>query len=99
MEMTEPDRQFLNTRYVDNLSAKELVGFEDALHLCSTNALVNEINESKMSSAGKPVLTLPARNKGSEASNASDDDAEGLAEKLLFMKGAKVMLTRNIWTT
>ena len=30
---------------------------------------------------------------------ASDDEAEGLAEKLLLMEGAKVMLTRNIWTT
>ena len=99
MEATEPDRQFLNTRYVGNLSAEELAGFEDALHLCPTNALVDEINESKMSSSGKPVLTLPARNKGPEASNASDDDAEGLAEKLLLMEGAKVMLTRNIWTT
>jgi len=99
MEATEPDRQFLNTRYVGNLSAEDLAGFEDALHLCPTNALVDEINESKMSSSGKPVLTLPARNKGPEASKASDDDAEGLAEKLLLMEGAKVMLTRNIWTT
>ena len=99
MEVTEPDRQFLNTRYVGNLSAEELEGFEDALNLCPTNALVDEINESKMSSSGKPVLTLPAHNKGPEASNASDDDAEGLAEKLLLMEGAKVMLTRNIWTT
>jgi ATP-dependent DNA helicase PIF1 len=99
MEATEPDRQFLNTRYIDNLSAEELEGFEDALNLCPTNALMNEINESKMSSSGKPVLTLPAHNKGPEASKASDDDAEGLAEKLLLMEGAKVMLTRNIWTT
>jgi hypothetical protein len=99
MEATEPDRQFLNTRYVGNLSAEQLVGFEDALHLCPTNALVDEINESKMSGSGKPVLTVPARNKGPGASAASDDEAEGLAEKLLLMEGAKVMLTRNIWTT
>src|SRR5436189_1710526 len=99
MEVTELDCQFLNTRYVGNLSSEELVGFEDALHLCPTNALVDEINESKMSSSGKPVLTLPARNKGPEASNASNDDAEGLAEKLLLMEGAEVMLTRNTWTT
>src|SRR5438045_8809207 len=99
MEATELDRQFLNTRYVGNLSAEELVGFEDALHLCPTNALVDEINESKMSSASKPVLILLTRNKGPEARNASDDDTEGLAEKLLLMEGAKVMLTQNIWTT
>ena len=68
------------------------------MHLCPTNALVDEINESKMSSSGKPVLTLPARNKGPEARNASDDDTEGFAEKLLLMERAKVMLTRNIWT-
>jgi hypothetical protein len=52
-----------------------------------------------MSGSGKPVLTLPARNKGPGASNASDDEAEGFAEKLLLMEGTKVMLTRNIWTT
>ena len=66
------------------------------MHLYPTNALVDEIYKSKMSSLGKPVLTLLARNKGLEASKASDDDAEGLAEKLLLMEGAKVMLTRNI---
>ena len=64
MEVTEPECQFLNTHYVGNLSVKELTGFEEALHLCPTNALVDEINESKMSSSGKPVLVLPARNKG-----------------------------------
>jgi hypothetical protein len=64
MEATEADRQFLNTRYIGNLSEQELTGFEDALYLCPTNALVDEINESKMSRSGKPVLILPARNKG-----------------------------------
>ena len=99
MEATEADRHFLNTRYIGNSSEQELTGFEDALYLCPTNALVDEINESKMSRSGKPVLTLPARNKGPGAGNASDDEAEGLAEKLLLMEGAKVMLSRNIWTT
>ena len=99
MGASEADRQFLNTRYIGNLSEQVLTVFEDALYLCPTNALVDEINESKMSRSGKPVLTLPARNKGPGASNASEDEAEGLAEKLLLMEGAKVMLTRNIWTT
>ena len=99
MEATEADCQFLNTRYIGNLSAPEVAGFEDAVYLCPTNQKVDEINESKMSASGKPVLIVPARNKGPGASSASDDEAEGLAGKLLLMEGAKVMLTRNIWTT
>src|ERR1700685_308787 len=92
MEATEADRQFLNTRYIGNLSAPEVAGFDDAVYLCPTNQKVDEINESKMSASGKPVLIVPARNKGPGASSASDDEAEGLAGKLLLMEGAKVML-------
>ena len=33
-----------------------------------------------------------------ERQNESEDDAEGLRPKLLLMEGAKVMLTRNLWT-
>jgi hypothetical protein len=93
MRAIKADRQFLNTRYISNLSEQELIIFEDALYLCSTNALINEINESKMSRSGKPVLTLSAYNKGSDVSNASEDEVEGLAEELFLMEGAKVMLT------
>ena len=51
-----------------------------------------------MAASGNPVVVIPARHTGRGASKASDDEAEGLVPKLKLMEGAKVMLTRNIWT-
>jgi len=35
---------------------------------------------------------------GPGAIKTKEDDAEGLRPKLLLIEGAKVMLTRNLWT-
>jgi len=59
--------------------------------------MVDEINFSQLAASNKPVLTVPALHKGPGAAKGSEDDAEGLQPKLL-MEGAKVMLTRNLWT-
>ena len=98
MEVMEANYEFLSNRFINQLSPQEKATFVDALHLCPTNALVNEINESKMSATGNPVLTLPAWNKGPGAQKAMEDEVEGLQPKLVLMKGAKVMLTRNLGT-
>jgi len=97
-ETTEVDCNFLNTRYIWALSSDEQATFIDALHLCPTNEKVNEINEAKLHQAGTPVLIAPARHTGPTAKRASENRAEGLVPKLFLMEGAKVMLTRNLWT-
>ena len=51
-----------------------------------------------MAASGNLVVLIPARHTGLGDSKASGDEAEGLVAKLKLIEGAKVMLTRNIWT-
>jgi len=44
-----------------------------------------------------PIVRIHAINSCSVAANASSDDAGGLETVLLLAKGAKVMLSYNIW--
>ena len=97
-EITDADVDFLNTRVINDLSPEERSAFAEALHLCPTNAMVDNINRSRLAASNKPVLIVPAQHTGSGATKASEDDAEGLQPKLLLMEEAKVMLTRNLWT-
>ena len=97
-EITDTDVDFLNTRMINDLPPEERSAFTEALHLCPTNAMVDNINLSRLAASNKPVLIVPAQHTGSGATRASEDDAEGLQPKLLLMEEAKVMLTRNLWT-
>ena len=91
------DIQFLNQRYIHDLPLQEKAVFDDALHLCPTNQMVDKINTAKLATANKPVLIVPVKHTGN-GKRASNNDAEGLVKELLLMEGAKVMLTRNLWT-
>jgi hypothetical protein len=95
--MVPEDIQFLNQRYIHELPPREKAGFDDALYLCPTNQMVDQINTAKLATANKPVLIVPAKYTG-QGKKASDDDAEGLVKELLLREGAKIMLTRNLWT-
>ena len=57
--------------------------FADALHLCPTNTLVDDINIARLGSSNKPVLIVPAMHTGPGATKTSEDDAEGLQSKLI----------------
>lgn len=61
---------------------------------------MNEINQSPiLTPSGRPVLSVPAyHTRPLIASQAAEDEAEGLKAKIYLMKGAPVLLTRNIWT-
>jgi hypothetical protein len=97
--MSNEDVDLLNTRVYANLSPEEKAEFTDALCLCPTNALVDQINLNRLASSNNPVLIVPALHTGPGAAKRSEDDAEGLEKKLLLMEGAKVMVTRNLWTS
>ncbi|KAJ6522692.1 hypothetical protein B0H10DRAFT_1864934, partial [Mycena sp. CBHHK59/15] len=47
----------------------------------------------------KPVLRCFAKHNGPEAKKASEEDAEGLQKEVLLAEGARVMITRNVWTS
>ena len=97
-EVSDEDIELLNTRVLDKLPPDQRILFDDALYLCPTNALVDAHNYDQLSASNKPVLIVPAVHTGPGASKESDDNADGLQPKLLLMEGAKVMLTRNLWT-
>jgi len=97
-DVLDEDVELLNTRVLEDLPAEERATFDDALCLCPKNELVDDINHTRIAVSNKPVLILPAVHTGTGASKVGDDNAEGLQPRLLRMEGAKVMLTRNLWT-
>jgi hypothetical protein len=40
-----------------------------------------------------------AKHNGPEAKKASEEDAEDLQKEVLLAEGARVMITRNVWTS
>ena len=53
----------------------------------------------KLKSLNCPVAKIKAvHTGGSEAKNADSDTAKGLESQLLLAKGARIMLTANLWT-
>ena len=83
---------------MDELLPEQRATFDDALYLCPTNALVDDLNHDRLGASNKSVLIVPALHTGIGASKESEDNADGLQPRLLLMEGAKVMLTRNLWT-
>jgi hypothetical protein len=83
----------------NNLSQEDHVKFKDALHLLPTKVAVKECNHQRLAETGQPVVCCVAKNHGDSAHKASVDDAEGLEPLVLLAEGAKVMLTRNVWTS
>ena len=45
------------------------------------------------------MIFCKAKHNQTEANKASDDEADGLVKEVLLAEGAKVMLTRNLWTS
>ena len=97
-DVPDEDVELLNSRVLDQLPPEERVTFDDAIYLCPTNALVDDLNHTRLGVSNKPILILPVLHTSAGASKESDDNEEGLQPRLLLMEGAKVMLTRNLWT-
>lgn len=96
---TEADYQLFSNHMWNNLSQEEHASFKDALHLLPTKAAVIECNHSWLAATAQPVVRCAAKHHGSSAHKASVDDAQGLEPMVLLAEGAKVMLTRNLWTS
>ena len=74
-------------------STKEL--FEKAIHLFATNDEVNFHNRRCLSLLSRPVARSVATRVSSNYSIEGDE--EKLANELLIVVGARVMLTSNLW--
>jgi hypothetical protein len=97
-EISDEDVELLNSRVLLDLPSDERAAFDDALCICSINASVDLTNLNWLRASNRPVLIVPAMHTGPGAAKRKEDDAERLRPKLLLMEGAKVMLTRNLWT-
>jgi ATP-dependent exoDNAse (exonuclease V) alpha subunit len=95
---TQQDYDLLSQRFADRLPANHRDLFHDAVLLASKHETVSRTNLTTLARAALPVVRSPARHNIPAARRASDDQAQGLKETVLLMKGAKVMITRNIWT-
>ena len=71
--------------------------FSDTLHLYPTREAAAAHNISKLRSNGQPIATIKAVHSGPNASKASSDDAAGLEPVISIARGARVMLTSNLW--
>ena len=94
-EVTESDWRHLMTRTPAHTSDSS--SFNNALHLFPTVEAVVEHNINKLYACGQPVTTIKAVHTGPNASKASPDNAGGLHPVVCLAKGARVMLSANLW--
>lgn len=93
------DWRKLSTRFEQNLSRTEAEKFSDAIHLLTTWDEVDKVNTNMLRSLNRPVAKIIAvHTGGKEARKATSDAAKGLETEVLLAKGARVMLTANVWT-
>ncbi|CAB4412397.1 unnamed protein product [Rhizophagus irregularis] len=98
-ESSLDDWKILSTRFEENLNQQERERFSDAVFLLTTWNDVDKINIEKLRFLKRPVAKIMAvHTGGNEAKKASSDVAKGLEPQLLLAKGARVMLTANLWT-
>lgn len=89
--------RFLIQRHEQNLSAVERNKFRHAPHLYTTRREVAELNLKTLLELGHPCARVKAVHTGPRAEQAPPDEAGGLEPYLVLSKGAKVMISRNLW--
>jgi len=94
-EVTEDDWRILVTRTPAHIS--DMSSFDNALYLFPTIEAVAEHNIQKLHACGQPIATIKAIHTGLNASKASTDDAGGLQSVVCLARGARVMLSSNLW--
>ena len=93
------DWEELALRFEEKQSITERDKFKDSTLVLPTWNDVDTINMEKLRSLNCPIAKIKAvHTGGSEAKNADSDTAKGLESQLLLAKGARVMLTANLWT-
>ena len=89
--------KLLLTRTPSNTS--DLDSFEkDSVKLSFRNEKAAKDNYEQFKKFKKPIATINAKNNNTTSAKLSTDDMGSLMPQLLLSQGAKVMLTRNLWT-
>jgi hypothetical protein len=98
--LTREEWELLNSRFENNLPPHDCVAFQDCVSLYTTRSDVHDVNVVKLHELNQPCARVTARHDGGHAAaRAPADEAGGLETHTLLAKGAKVMITRNIWQT
>ena len=71
---------------------------KDSVKLSFGNEKVAKDNYEELKQLNQPIATINAKHNNKTASKLSSDDMGSLMPQLLLSQGAKVMLTRNLWT-
>ncbi|XP_066914898.1 ATP-dependent DNA helicase PIF1-like [Clytia hemisphaerica] len=90
---TLEDWNFFLTRQPE----KNLVDYNKCIRLSFANEIVREHNGKMLDSLQSPIAVIKAKNTPPSASKASSEEF-GLVNEVFLAKGAKVMLTRNLWS-
>ncbi len=98
-ESTLADWKVLSTRFEGKINRTESKRFSDAIFILTKWSDVNAINIDQLRSLNAPVAKILAvHTGGNEAKKADSDIAHGLEAKLVLARGARIMLTTNLWT-
>ncbi|KJZ68845.1 hypothetical protein HIM_11763 [Hirsutella minnesotensis 3608] len=97
VKLSIPSWNLLSNRVQAKLTQSEANSFRAALRVYSTKARVSEYNHEHMVHLNAPAIQVEARNQGNGAGQAPSDNAGNLSNKFPVAKGARVMLTTNLW--
>ena len=95
-ESTFADWQTLLSRTPENVTNIEEF-LTSSVRLSYLKAKVAEMNLIKLKNLNQPIATIKARHSGG-AQTLSSDEMGGLEPVIYLAKGARVMLTMNMWT-
>ena len=71
---------------------------DSATMLCAQKADMGNFNERRIQRLNQPICCSLSKNNCAEARNSSTNDADNLYNELFLAKGAKVVLTKNLWS-
>ena len=95
---TRTDLERWMPRSYENLSAEEKLEWDrTAIMLASEKKDLISFNRQRLLSLGTAVFKLSAMNSPPSGSTFSAEQAEGLHQTLYTARGARVILTKNIW--
>ena len=96
-ESTVEDWQLLLTRQPSGIP--NLSEFEDAIRLFYSNEQVANYNHEQLTKLEHPIAHINARHSSASAKKMSSDEMSGLEPVVFLAKGARVMLTMNLWSS
>ena len=96
-ESTTDDWQLLLTRQPSNVA--NIIEFNDAIRLFFSNEDVSSYNQDQIKKLQQPCASINACHSSATAKNLPSDEMSGLEPTIYLAKGAKVMLTMNLWAS